>query len=177
MVREKNPDVLVLDLSLAGENFDPVTTVRNLTQSNPTLHILILTGFNDPLLMHALIEAGALGYILKNDDLSMQLPNAVKAVYSGRPFYSAQVVQRLNTLANSLKLTGQELSAVRLLAEGLTNDDIASAMKVSEKRVRNILTSLYAKLEVSGDKNINLRVASVHKARELGLLNRTLIPD
>ena len=111
MVREKNPDVLVLDLSLAGENFDPVTTVRNLTQSNPTLHILILTGFNDPLLMHALIEAGALGYILKNDDLSMQLPKAVKVVYSGQPFYSDQVVHKLHTLDHSHKLTDQELSA------------------------------------------------------------------
>ena len=125
MVREKNPDVLVLDLSFAGEAFDPVTTVRNLTQSNPNLHILILTGFGNPLLMHALIEAGALGYILKSDDLSMQLPKAVKMVYNGQPFYSAQVMQKLFTVTQSHELNDQELSTLRLLAEGLSNDDIA----------------------------------------------------
>ncbi len=172
-VREKQPDVLLLDLALSGEPFEPITAVRNLTQANPKLRILILTGYDDPRLMHSLIEAGALGYILKSDDLSMELPKAVKIIYSGKPFYSAQVMEKLITVTHSNPLTDQEMATLRLLARGLPNDEIAAAMSISAKRVSNVLTAIYSKLNVSNDKNVNPRVASVNKARELGLLNES----
>lgn len=173
VVREKQPDVLLLDLALSGEPFEPITAVRNLTQANPKLRILILTGYDDPRLMHSLIEAGALGYILKSDDLSMELPKAVKVIYSGKPFYSAQVIEKLITVPHSTLLTDQEMATLRLLARGLPNDEIAAAMNVSAKRVSNVLTAIYSKLNVSNDKNVNPRVASVNKARELGLLDES----
>jgi DNA-binding NarL/FixJ family response regulator len=170
LVYDKRPDVLVLDLALSGEAFDPLTTVRNLTLANPNLGILILTGFDDPLLMRSLIEAGALGYILKSDDLSMQLCRAVKTVYGGQPFYSDQVVHKIMTVAKPDLLTDQELATLRLVATGITTNEVAAAMKLSEKRIRNILTSIYAKLDVRGERKGNQRVAAANKARELGLL-------
>lgn len=171
LVHEKRPDVLVLDLSLSGETFDPVSTVRNLSQAHPHLHILILTGFDDALLIHSVIEAGALGYILKNDDLSMKLCEAVRDVSQGKAFYSDQVVHKLITVAKQGLLTNQEVATLRLVATGLTNHEIALGMKVSVKRVRNIMINIYDKLDVRGEGNVNQRIASVNKARELGLLN------
>ncbi len=96
MVYEKNPDVLILDLSLTGETFEPLTAVRDLTNIHPNLRILVLTGFDDPQLMRSLIDAGANGYILKSDNLSMQLPMAVKTVFAGGTFYSDQVKKKLS---------------------------------------------------------------------------------
>lgn len=122
MVYEKNPDVLILDLSLSGEAFEPLTAVRDLTNIHPNLRILVLTGFDDPQLMRSLIDAGANGYILKSDNLSMQLPMAVKIVYAGGTFYSDQVMKKLATVVDQQPLNDQELSTLRLVAQGLTND-------------------------------------------------------
>ena len=85
LVRDKQVDVLILDLSLTGETFEPVTAVRSLTSGNPNLGILILTGMDNPLMMSALTEAGALGYILKSDDLSL-LVRAVRRFIIGTIF-------------------------------------------------------------------------------------------
>ena len=171
LVHDKQPDVLILDLALSGETFEPLTMVRNLTRANPNLHIMILTGYDDSLLMRSLIEAGALGYVLKNDNLSMELCRAVKTVYNGDPFYSDKVVHKLMTVVQPDILTSQEVATLRLVAKGQTNNEIAAAMNLSEKRVRNILTNIYLKLDVRGEGITNQRVAGVNKARELGLLN------
>ncbi len=171
MVHDVQPDVLVLDLALSGEPFEPLTSVRNLTRANPNLSILILTGYDNPLLMRSLIDAGALGYILKSDDLSMQLPLAVRTVYKKDVFYSDQVIQKLISVVQPPTLSDQELAVLRLIADGLTDNEIAAAMNLSGKRIRNIITSIYSKLGVKEEKNINHRVASVNKAHELGLLN------
>jgi DNA-binding NarL/FixJ family response regulator len=170
LVHDKQPDVLVLDLNL-GEAFEPITTVRNLIQSNPKLQILVLTGYDDIIWMRSLIEAGALGYILKNDDVSMQLCRAVKAIYGGQPFYSEKVVHKLMTVPKQPDLlSNQELAILRLVATGINNSEIAEKMNISDKRVRNILSNIYTKLDVRGEGNQNQRMAAAIKARELGLL-------
>ncbi len=170
VVREKQPDVLILDLGISGENFEPLTIVHHLTQSYPKLRILILTGYDDPLLMRSLISAGALGYTLKSDDLSLELPRAVRVIYTGQPFYSDQVVHKLMLTQTQHALNDQELFTLRLIANGLSNDEIGTSMLLSEKRVRNIVSTIYSKLEVSEEKGVNQRVACINRARELGLL-------
>jgi DNA-binding NarL/FixJ family response regulator len=170
LVREKQVDVLLLDLSLSGETFEPVTAVRVLTKGNPNLGILVLTGMDSPLLMNALIEAGALGYILKSDDLSL-LVRAVKAVHNRNRFYSDQVQTKLLELDQTNQLTEMEYGILRLMAAGLSNEAIASRLFFSEQYIRNAIGKIYEKLGVGVDRTLNLRVACINKARELGLLN------
>src|SRR5690606_5258826 len=67
-------DVLVLDLSFAGQGFEPVSAVQNLRTRFPETAILILTAHDDPLWIEELLRAGAGGYIIKSDDFSLRLP-------------------------------------------------------------------------------------------------------
>lgn len=171
LVRASSPDVVVLDLGMSTEVFEPISAVRRLRQNHPKVQILVLTGYDDPLYMREITKAGARGYLLKSDDFSMNLPQAVRAVYSGQRHYSSAVVDKLLSGENDQHdFTDQELTVIRLLAKGLVNEKIGEAIGVSERRVRNILTGVYAKMGIRDEKGVNPRVTVVVKAREMGLM-------
>jgi DNA-binding NarL/FixJ family response regulator len=132
----------------------------------------VLTGYDDEIYIHQIIEAGAHGYVLKSDDLSLMLPEGVEKVYAGKRFYSDSVMDILfaKQMGEASVLNQRELSAVRLASKGFSNASIALAMNISEKRVRNLLTSVYAKLDIHEGDAKNVRVSAINKARELGLL-------
>lgn len=173
LVRETNPDVVVLDLGMSSGNFEPITAIRSVLESHPSLHILVLTGYDDDVLVRAVVSAGALGYVLKSDDLSLQLPKGVERVYLGKRFYSDEVVDKYFSLQKDedIELNDQEQVVLKLVAEGYSNTRIAEAMQVSEKRVRTVLTNIYTKLDIHETKDVNVRVAAINKARDLGLLS------
>jgi DNA-binding NarL/FixJ family response regulator len=165
------PDVVILDLGMSTEIFEPISAVRELRRNHPNVQVLVLTGYDDELYVREITKAGARGYLLKSDDFSLNLPQAVRAVYRGDPHYSPAVVDKLLFGENNQHdFTEQELAAVRLLAKGLVNERIGEAMGVSERRVRNILTGVYAKMGIQEEAGVNPRVAAVIKAREMGLL-------
>jgi DNA-binding NarL/FixJ family response regulator len=171
LVQASSPDVVVLDLGMSTEVFEPISAVRQLRQNHPKVQILVLTGYDDPLYMREITKAGARGYLLKSDHFSMNLPQAVRAVYEGQRHYSSAVVDKLLSGENDLHdFTDQELTVIRLLAKGLVNEKIGEAIGVSERRVRNILTGVYAKMGIRDEKGVNPRVAVVVKAREMGLM-------
>ncbi len=126
----------------------------------------------DDVLIRSVIAAGALGYVLKSDDLSLQLPMGVEKVYQGKRFFSSDVVDKYFTShkAEEMGLNDQELGILKMVSEGYANAHIARMMKISEKRVSAILTHIYNKLDVHETKEINVRVAAINKARDLGLL-------
>jgi DNA-binding NarL/FixJ family response regulator len=171
LVRAVAPDVVVLDLGMSSEVFEPISAVRQLRQDHPYVQILVLTGYDDPVYMREITKAGARGYLLKSDDLSINLPQAVRAVYRGQHHYSSAVVDKLlSGEGEQHDFTNQELTVIRLLAKGLVNEKIGEALGVSERRVRNILTSVYAKMRIQDEEGVNIRVAAILKAREMGLL-------
>ncbi len=170
IVRTTNPDVVVLDLGMAEGVFEPVTAVRQLKKEHPKVQVLILTGYDDELYMRELTGAGAMGYVLKSDNLSLQLTKAVRAIHRGEPFYSPTVLKKILLDQDENAFTDQELAVLRLTAQGLVNGKIGDALGLSEGRIRNILTNIYAKMGVQDDKDLNPRVVIVIKARELGLL-------
>src|SRR5512143_2972456 len=88
LVARKTPDVLVLDLAFAGRGFDPVTAVRDLRARFARMRILILTAHDDPVWIEELLHAGVGGYVIKSDDLSLRLAEAIRAVAAGRTFLS-----------------------------------------------------------------------------------------
>lgn len=172
LVREYSPDVVILDLGMSGGNFEPISAVRSLLQEYPNVRVLVLTGYDDDVYIRQIVDAGAHGYVLKSDDLSLMLPKGVQRVYEGKRFYSDDVIDKLfaKQKGEAAMLSEQELIVLRLAAEGHSNSRIAQSMKISEKRVRNLLSSVYTKFDIHETVALNVRIAAINKARELGLL-------
>jgi len=169
MVREHKPDVAIVDLGMTTDSFDPISSVRTLHEQHPNVKVLILTGYDDGLWVRELVKVGASGYMLKSDDFSLNIPQAIRALQQGHKFFSPGVADKLVDYDLD-KLTARELSVLNLLSQGLSTDAIAKNLGVSEKRVRNVLVIIYAKLAVDKDEGVTPRVAAINKARELGLI-------
>jgi DNA-binding NarL/FixJ family response regulator len=145
------PDVAVLDVRLPDGN--GVQLCRELVSTMPDLRVLILTSFSDDEALFDAIVAGAAGYVLKQiggDDLV----DAIRRVGNGGslldPSVTAQVLQRLRTPpkedAALQSLTDQERRVLELIAEGLTNRQIAERIFLAEKTIKNYVSSILAKL-------------------------------
>jgi DNA-binding NarL/FixJ family response regulator len=170
LVREKKPDVAIVDLGMTIDSFDPISSVRMLHEQYPKVKVLILTGYDDGLWVRELVKAGASGYMLKSDDFSLSIPQAIRALVQGGKFFSPGITDKLLDNSFDDKLTERELSVLNLLSQGLATDAIANNLGVSEKRVRNLLVSICDKLVVDRAEGVSLRIAAINKARKLGLI-------
>lgn len=148
LVAGDTPDVLVLDLSFSGRGFEPVTAVHDLCARFKKMSILILTAYDDPTWIEELLKAGAKGYVVKSDDLSLRIADAIRTVAQGRTFLSPTAVSGLNLAHKKYSLTTRERAILRLAAEGQSNPDIAKTLGVSDGTVRNHISNIYTKLEV-----------------------------
>lgn len=165
------PDVAVLDLNMPVVN--GVDAARRIVGSAPHTAVLILTMYDDDALVFQAIQAGARGYVLKSADPAAVLA-AIRAVARGEAIFGAAVVQRLSTwfstMANDrspfVQLTPRERQALDLIARGWGNPAIAQSMGVSAKTIRNLVSNVFAKLQVAD------RAAAIAKAREAGLGGR-----
>jgi two-component system response regulator DevR len=145
------PNVAVLDARLPdGSGIDVCREVRSV---DPTIQALILTSYEDDEALFAAIMAGAAGYVLKQIK-GTDLVDAVRRVAAGQslldPAVTARVLDRIRRgpdQPDELKgLTDQERRILGLVAEGLTNREIAERMFLSEKTIKNYVSSLLAKL-------------------------------
>ncbi|WP_433043519.1 response regulator [Dactylosporangium sp. CS-033363] len=145
------PDVAVLDGRLPdGSGIDVCRDVRSI---DPTVNALILTSYDDDEALFAAIMAGASGYVLKQIH-GTDLVDAVRRVAAGQslldPAVTARVLERIRNgpeQPDEFKhLTEQERKILLLVAEGLTNREIAERMFLAEKTVKNYVSSLLAKL-------------------------------
>lgn len=140
---QQNPDVLVLDMSMPGIS-GPEVAAEVLQLPSPP-RVLALSAYDDASYVHALLEAGASGYVTK-DQHPLLIRDAVLAVASGNGRWFVSLPQRPDRLS---PLTPREHDVLRLLSRGLTNDSIAEQLFVSESTVRNHLTAIYSKLGLS----------------------------
>jgi DNA-binding NarL/FixJ family response regulator len=161
LAAKQTPDVLVLDLTFAGRGFEPVTAVRDLRARFGDMAILILTALDDPIWIEELLKAGAGGYVLKSDDLSLRLAEAIRAVSQGRTFLSPTASAALTQANRKYSLTERERAILRLAAEGRTNPEIADLLRISDGTVRNHISNIYAKL------NVDSREAAIKVAQQL----------
>ena len=146
------PDVCVLDARLPdGSGIDVCRDVRSI---DPTIRALILTSYDDDEALFAAIMAGAAGYVLKQVG-SNDLVDAIRHVAAGRslldPIVTTRVLERMRTATSGepdelASLTDQERKILALIAEGLTNRQIAERMFLAEKTVKNYVSSVLAKL-------------------------------
>jgi DNA-binding NarL/FixJ family response regulator len=175
-VLSKHPaDVLLLDLSVrtAPDNPNPfpiLHLVPKLLQKYPSLSVLIITMFAEPGLMRSIIEAGASGYILKDDQSAFrELGNVVLSVAHGGIYFSKKahnLYMKAESPENGDALTPRQLEVISLCAAypDASTADLAQIMSISNSTVRNLLSSLYLRLSVHS------RTAAVEKAREMGLI-------
>ena len=170
LVREKLPDVVILDLGMSTGVFDPIASVKRVLQEFPKIKFLVLTGNDNRVYMQELIAAGARGYILKSDNLSLSLPKAVLAISNGERYYSAAVLAILNSDRILNILTPRELDVLRHVAQGETNLAIGEALGISEYRARNILSNIYSKFSIQESKETHARVEVINRGKELGLI-------
>lgn len=161
LITQDEPHVLILDLSFAGQGFEPVSAVRDLRARFPHMAILILTAFDDPIWIEELLKAGAGGYVVKSDDFSLRLAEAVRTVARGRTFLSPTAAMGLTAARHKYTLTSRERAILRMAAEGYTNPEIAASLGIADGTVRNHISNIYTKLEVDN------REAAIRAAQQL----------
>jgi two-component system response regulator DevR len=145
------PDVAILDARLPDGN--GIDVCRDIRSVDPSIRALILTSYDDDEALFAAIMAGAAGYLLKQVR-GTDLVNAVRLVAGGQslldPAVTQRVIERIRQgpqEPDELKsLTDQERRILELVAEGLTNRQIAERMYLAEKTVKNYVSSILAKL-------------------------------
>lgn len=168
-------DVLLLDLSVRTSSDNPnpfpiLHIIPKLIQKHANLSILVISMFAEPGLMRSLIEAGASGYVLKDDQAAFRdLGNVVLSVARGGIFFSKKahnLYLQTDRLENGDRLTPRQLEVISLCAAypDASTADLAQMMSISNSTVRNLLSSLYLRL------GVHSRTAAVEKAREMGLV-------
>jgi DNA-binding NarL/FixJ family response regulator len=151
VVEQMTPDVAVLDVRLGDGN--GVEVCREIRSRKPSIHCLMLTSYADDEALFDSIMAGASGYVLKQVR-GTELIDAIRKVAAGQslldPGVTARVLERIrsgNEPDERLEgLTEQERRILDLLAEGLTNREIADRMYLAEKTVKNYVSNLLAKM-------------------------------
>lgn len=151
-VRELQPDVTLLDLKMPRK--DGITAIKEIKREHPYARILVLTSFDDDDSVFSAIKAGAQGYLLK-DSLPEQLIQAIRDTYNGEsalhPSIARKVLREINRPPDlppaEHPLTERELEVLQLVAQGLTNQEIATRLVIGERtvatHVRNILGKLH----------------------------------
>jgi NarL family two-component system response regulator LiaR len=166
IIRREKPDVVLLDMMMPNQ--DGLTTIPKIKESAPETKILVVTAFAENDLVYQAIKAGALGYILK-DATRDQLLMAVRDVAQGRaslqPSIAVKLIQEINHPTESVytadPLTRRELETIKLIARGLSNQEIADKLFVNERTVAKYVSSILDKLQLA-----NRTQAALYALRE-----------
>ncbi len=140
-------DVIVIDVLMPG-GIDGIETTRRLKRLLPRTQIIILSGYADDARVIGALRAGAITYVEK-DSQPEQLLEAVRGAVQGKAIFEPTLMQRIiqaQTMKSSDVLTERESEVLRLLAEGLTNAEIAVRLSVSEETVKTHVAGILRKL-------------------------------
>jgi DNA-binding NarL/FixJ family response regulator len=146
LYRALTPDVLLLDLRMPQRG--GIETVKEIRSEFANARILIVTSYQTEEEIFQVLQAGALGYILKDLDRGM-LMESIRAVNAGKRWMAPGIEKQLASRAMYQQLTSREMEVLRLLARGLTNREIAGVFRISESTVKNHVNHLLLKLEVA----------------------------
>jgi two-component system, NarL family, response regulator LiaR len=144
------PDVILMDMVLP--EMDGAASTRAIRQRFPQVQVIALTSFKTGDLVRNALEAGAIGYLLK-DVSADELVHAIRSAHAGRATLSPEVAQTLVDAANEprpgLNLTERELEVLALMVEGLNNTQIAGKLTVSPSTIKSHVSNILSKLGVA----------------------------
>jgi NarL family two-component system response regulator LiaR len=144
-----HPDVVLMDMMMPG--MDGATTTQAIKEQYPDIQILVLSSFADDKSVQRVMQAGAIGYLLKDVPID-ELADGIRAAAAGQAVVAPEAVQALVRAASpqapqlGYDLTERQLEVLALLVDGLTNNEIAERLIVSPYTVRNHVGEILSKL-------------------------------
>jgi len=159
-----NPNVILTDLAMP--QMDGTTAIGKIKAKHQDIQILVLTTYDSDSDVLPAIEAGAIGYLLK-DSGREELYAAIRAAAEGKPLLTSSVASRLMERMRGPAieaLSPREIDVLKLVARGANNQEIANQLYITQATVKSHLIRIYGKLNVSD------RTAAVTKALEQGIL-------
>lgn len=154
LAKQLEPEVILMDLLMP--KMDGIEATRQITTQQPHMHVLVLTSFVGDEKIFPAIKAGALGYLLKDSEPS-ELIRSIYKVHRGEPSLHSSIARKMmkEIMTSPAEkptpdpLTAREVEVLQLLAKGLSNDEIAALLVVSEVTVRTHISHLLSKLHLA----------------------------
>ncbi len=156
LLGEQVPDVVLMDLIMPG-GMDGVEATRQIRRASPHTQVIVLTSYHEDEHIFPALRAGALSYVLK-DIGPLELADAVRKAATGEavlhPRVAARVIREIQGARTDAPnpfadLTDRELELLRLIADGLSNADIAARLVISEKTVKGHVSNILSKLHLA----------------------------
>jgi NarL family two-component system response regulator LiaR len=147
----EEPDVVLMDLVMEG--MDGAEATAAIRTAQPNIQVIALTSFREEDLVQKAIQAGAIGYLLKNVSAE-ELAEAIRDAYRGRPTLAPEAAQALMQAATQKEspieeLTPRQTEVLKLLVKGMRNPEIAERLTVSEATVKHHVRAILEKLGAS----------------------------
>jgi NarL family two-component system response regulator LiaR len=167
LAAQLQPDVVLMDMAMP--DMDGPTATRHIRNQSESIQVIALTSFKEEGLVQSALQAGAIGYLLK-DVSADELAQAIRAAHAGRATLSAEAAQALVRSATQgpspgFDLTARERTVLALMVEGLNNTQIAARLTVSPSTVKSHVSNILSKLGA----------ASRTEAVTLALRNRLVV--
>lgn len=157
LAREYKPDIVLMDINMPGIN--GLQAIKEIKQEKLPCKVIVLTIHEDREYLFKTLQMGAEGYVLKDAEPAV-LIEAIRSVYNGQsyiqPNMTRELVKEFNRVTLHEKdknednnLTSREIQVLELIAEGMINKEIARQLYISEKTVKNHVSNIFKKLDVS----------------------------
>ena len=146
LFEERRPDITLMDLNMP--EMDGVEAIRAIRSRSPAARIIVLTTFDGAEDVYRGVQAGARGYLLKDAGRETLL-GCIRTVQAGERYIPADIAAKLADRMSSPELITRELEVLRLVASGKSNQEIGSALFITEGTVKVHVTNILTKLEAS----------------------------